>query len=357
LKEDKAHILRKTVIAITLILIFVTTGLFLISIQLNTITLNYFGEAKKLKTLSGTVDSFLIENKIYLSENMEVSPSKDTLITEGMEIKIYSNQNLAKLNFAKLKSDYQPIVVKIEEVIETMPFEEEKRDNPTINRGTSQVSQEGKEGQKSTKYIVKYSNEQEIERSKISTEVISPTVNKVLDVGTKINAVVSRSAVVQSVVANSQNTDGFKQYNIKLPYEQQLYAYNISKKYGIQYELFLAIMYKESGFNTNAFGGGNSYGLCQIHISNHSNLRSKLGISDFFNPYDNMTAGAYLLSKYFGTARTQVSGDTIEVYALNSYNMGEGAYFTTCFSKGIVNRGYSDAVRSIRNRIIANGGL
>lgn len=357
MKEDKAHILRRFVIVITLILIFVTAGLVLVSMQLNTITLNYFGDIKRIKTVSTTVDSFLIENKIYIGENMEVFPSKNTLIENGTAITICSKDSLRKIDVAGIKEEHSPTVIKVEEIVIPIAFAEEKRENPTLTRGKTQVSQEGVEGQKSTKYMVTYDSEgKEVAREELSSSVIKPCINKIIDVGTKLDASISRSQVVQNIAAQVA-PEGFKKYNIKLPEEQQVYAYNISKKYGIQYELFLAVMYKESGFNPNAFGGGNSYGLCQIHISNHSNLRNVLGVSDFFNPYDNMTAGAYLLSKYFGTARTQVSGDSVEVYALNAYNMGEGAYYNTCYSKGVLHRSYSNSIIGIKNSLISNGGI
>ncbi|MEG0872929.1 MAG: G5 domain-containing protein [Clostridia bacterium] len=355
MKEDKSHLLRKTVIVITLILVFATIGLLSISMQLKTITLDYFGNVKTIKTLSTSIDSFLLENKIYVSDDMNIEPGKNSKITNGMRIKINSSKELAKINVAKIREEHKPVVAKIEEVVETIPFEEEKKDNPTINRGTTQVVQEGKEGQKKSKFIVKYNADQEVQRAQISSDVVSPTVNKVVEVGTKLDKMASRSAAVMSV--GQFQAEGFKQYRIKLPVEQQQFAYNLCQKYGLDYELFLAVMYKESGFNSSAFGGGNSYGLCQIHNSNHSNLRAKLGVSDFFNPYDNMMAGAYLLSMYFGTARTRTSGDSVTVYALNAYNMGDGAYYNTCFSKGIVNRGYSNAVLGIRSRLIGNGGL
>ena len=70
-----------------------------------------------------------------------------------------------------------------------------------------------------------------------------------------------------------------------------------------------------------------------------------------------MTAGAYLLAHYFTAARNRVSGDAVTVYALNSYNMGEGAYFNNCYSKGILNRSYSTSVLNLRNSLITNGGL
>lgn len=357
MKEGKVEVLRKVVMIITVILIFATAGLFLISTQVKTVVLNYYGSIKTVRTLSTTVDSFLLQNKIYLSENTQITPSVDSSLENGMEIKIYSSEEIAKLNLEELASDYNPIILKVEEVVESIPYAEETKNNPVMDRGTTGVLQEGSDGEKTTKYLVKYSNNEEIYRAELGTIVTEEATNKIIEVGTKLVPVVSRSSIVTSVSVTPVD-EGFKQYNIKLPVEQQEYAYNICKKYGIDYELFLAMMYKESGYNQYAVGGGNSYGLCQIHISNHAKLSVKLGISDFYNPYDNMTAGAYLLSLYFGTARTQVSDqDSIEAYALNSYNMGEGLYYSLCFSQGILNREYSNSIKALRTRLIANGGL
>lgn len=357
MKKDTVPLLRKTLTIITLILIFTTAGLFLISMNLKTITLDYYGDIKTIKTMSNSVDGFLMQNKIYTDDNTKIEPSRETLISDGLQVKISSEKELAKLDIDELKAEYNPVTAKIEEVIESIPYEEETRNNPTINRGVTNTVQVGLEGQKSTKYLVKYNKGEEIYRAELSTEILSDAVNQVVEVGTKLDLSASRSAIVQSVGATPPD-EGFKQYNIALPVEQQQYAYNVCKRYGVQYELFLAIMYKESGFNAAAVGGGNSYGLCQIHVSNFSNLRSKLGISNFTDPYDNMTAGAYLLSHYFNAARARVSdADSIEAYALNSYNMGEGIFFNNCYSQGILHRAYSNSVRSIRNSLLANGGI
>ena len=357
MNNDKAYLLRKTLVIITMILIFTTVGLFLISMNLKTVTLDYYGDIKNIKTTSNTVDGFLLQNKLNLNKNEQVEPNLNTKITDGMQIKISNSKELAKINIDEIKNEYNPVVAKIEEVIESIPFEEERKNNSTMDRGTTKTVQKGVEGQKSTKYLVKYNKNQEVYRAKLSSEILSAATNQIIEVGTKLNVTASRSAIVKSVGAKQVDA-GFKKYNIKLPVEQQEYAYNICKKYGIQYELFLAIMYKESGFNAGAVGGGNSYGLCQIHVSNFSSLRSKLGVSNFTDPYDNMTAGAYLLSNYFASAKKVVSGnDAIEAYALNSYNMGEGVFFRNCYSKGILNRAYSNSVKSIRNSLIANGKI
>lgn len=354
MKEDKAYVLRKTLVIITVMLIFITAGISLVAMQIKTVTFNYFGDIKQIKTLSTTVESFLLQNKINVNSDMIISPSKDTKIENNLEIKIYSDKELSKIDAIGMYAEYKPVVAKIIEVSEAIPFEEEKIDNPTINRGVTKISQEGSNGEKVIRYFVKYSGESEIYKVALGEDVKTAAQNKVIEVGTKLNTFTSRSAPVVIPVVDS----GFKSYNIKLPVDEQQYAYSMAQKYGIQYELLLAVMYKESGYNPSAVGGGNSYGLCQIHISNYTNLSNRLGISSLLDPYDNIKAGAYMLALYMNSGR-RISSDntTIEVYALNSYNMGEGSYYSNCYSRGIIDRAYSNSVISLRNALINNGGL
>lgn len=335
MKDSIVHIFRKTLSVMSMILVFATIGLLSITTQIKTVTLNYYGNTKTVRTLASSIDSFLLQNKIYVNDDILVSPGKTDMIKNGMEITISSNKELAKIDIDEIKSDFEPMVAKFEEVIETIPYDEETKDNPEIDKGTTQTVQEGVEGKKTTSYIVRYNNNKEIERAKVNSEVLSEAKNRVVEVGTRVT--VSRSSFVNSVVSSPVDGD-FRSYNIALPLEQQQYAYNICKRYGIDYELFLAMMYKESTYRPGVVGGGNSYGLCQIHVSNHNNLMARLGITNFFDPYDNMTAGAYLLSHYIS-----MYGDTVT--ALNAYN------------GRIANNSYGNSVLNYRGILISNGGL
>lgn len=355
--NDKICKFKSILVSITLVMLFTTLGLFMVTTQTKTINLEYYDNDITVKTLASNVQDFLLENDIVVSEDSSVYPSLDSYIENNSTIRISSNKELASIDIESKLKDNVPMVAKVEEVIEVIPFTEETRPNSSEKRGTTNVVEEGKDGQKSIKYLVKYDGNKEIERAKINTEVLKEAENKIIEVGTKLPDLASRSNLVESM-ANIIPTaaDGFVAYNIALPVEQQQYAYNICKKYGIEYELLLAVMYKESRFNPNATGS-NAYGLCQIHGSNLSMLSYRLGISSLYDPYDNMTAGAYLLSTYFGVAQNYVSGENVEIYALNAYNMGEGAYYTSCFSRGVLNREYSNSVIAIKNIIKTNGGI
>lgn len=357
MEQDKAYVLRKTLIVITLILLFALIFIMLLSTQIKTVTLNYYGTKQVVLTLADSIDSFLIQNKIYIEEDSTIYPKRSSKIHNKMNIDITTSKEYAKIDIDAEKNSIPRIIAKVEQINETIPYETEKNETGILNRGVTTILQEGVNGEKVIKYLIKYNNDDEIYRAELSSDIISEPTTQIIEIGTKIATTVSRSSAMQSLDSIYVD-EGFRVYNIKLPAEYQKYAYSLCMQYGIEYELFLAVMYKESGYNVNALGGGNSYGLCQIHISNHANLRNKLGITDFYDPYDNMTAGAYLLSHYFGAAKKRVSSpEEIEVYALNAYNMGDGAYYTQCFSKGVLHRSYSTSVRAIRDRLKNNGGL
>lgn len=355
MEEDKAYILRKILTVVSLVLIFATAGLLAITTQLKTITFNYYGNVKSIKTLASSVDAFLIQNQIYTSDNAIIEPAKGSRLTSGMTLSI-SSKNNEGFDVESIRESYSPIVATVKEEIEAIPFEEETVNNEEVDSGKTQVLQEGVEGSKSISYIVKSTNNKVIQKDEVDTQILAEAQNRVVEVGTKVT--VSRSSIVTSI--GSQPVDGgFVQYNIALPVEQQQYAYNLCKRYGIDYPLFIALMFRESGFNANAVGPGSyAYGLCQIAISNYSNLNAKLGITDLLDPYDNMTAGAYMLSTYMGIAAQHVSDEQTKiVYALNSYNMGEKGYYDKCFSQGIIDRAYSNNVLATRERLISTGGV
>lgn len=354
MKEDKAFILRSILTIVSLVLIFATAGLLAITTQLKTVTLNYYGDLKSIKTLTCSVEAFLIQNQIYVSKDAVIEPSENSRIKNGMTISI-SSENKEVFDVEAVREAYAPIKASVQLEVEAIPFEEEKVDNAEKDSGTTEVLVEGSDGSKSVSYIVKSTNDTVIKKDQIDSRVLAEARNRVVEVGTKVT--VSRSSSISSVM--TQPVDGgFVKYNIGLPEEYQKYAYNICGRYGIDYPLFLSMMYHESRYNPNAIGGGYAYGLCQIGISNYANLNAKLGITDLLDPYDNMTAGAYMLSTYIGIAQTKVSDpQTVIVYALNSYNMGENGYYNNCFSQGIIDRAYSNGILATREQLLANGGI
>ena len=97
------------------------------------------------------------------------------------------------------------------------------------------------------------------------------------------------------------------------------------KKYNVPYLTFLGLMKVESNYRIEA-KSSTGHGMCQINPSNLAYLNKKLGTTDLFDPYQNIQAGVYWLSRYYNSWDDTVTGEELELHALNSYNWGEGRY-------------------------------
>jgi len=89
--------------------------------------------------------------------------------------------------------------------------------------------------------------------------------------------------------------------DIPLSKSNQKHLYDTCKKYGVDYIEALAVMTVEnSQYDPNLKyknkNGTIDYGLFQINNSNREWLKKELGITDLLDPYQNITAGVYILS-------------------------------------------------------------
>ena len=325
MKEDKIYMLRKIAVMVTCIVVFVTVGLVVVNFQTKSVTIDYYGEKIQVNTMSNTVEGMLMQNGIYIDEKAIVYPNVETRLTHNMEIKIYSESKLATLDIEAYKVEAKTgIVEKLIEEIQYIDYDTVKKNNASVARGKTSTLQKGSKGEKQVVYTVKYDGKNEIAKNVISETTTKEPVNKVVEVGTKV-VTVSRSNSYRVSASALKVDKDFKKYNINLSEDLQKYAYNMCKKYGVPYTIFLAMMKIESGYRTNATSS-TGYGLCQINPSNLSYLNKKIGTTNLFDPYQNIQAGAYWLSRYYKSWKDEASGEELALHALNSYNWGEGNY-------------------------------
>lgn len=125
-------------------------------------------------------------------------------------------------------------------------------------------------------------------------------------------------------------------YDVPLSEELQRYTQDVCDEYGVSYPLVIALMKKESEFLPDTVSATNDYGIMQINRGNHEWLEGELGITDWFDPQQNILAGVYVLSRLNGY------GDVHQI--LMCYNCGpsgaknlwaEGIY-TTAYSRAVV---------------------
>lgn len=143
--------------------------------------------------------------------------------------------------------------------------------------------------------------------------------------------------------------DGFRYYEIPQEYKDaggcfpeivQVYLWCECKEYGVDYYMVLALIERESGYHWDKVGdNGNSKGYMQIYEKWHTERMEVEGVTDLFNPYQNIRVGLNCLreiqDKYLAS-----SGENC---VLMVYNMGESGA-KKLWAKDIYSSAYSREV-------------
>jgi len=198
-KEEKASISLKKIFALSIIALFILgMAVFAGNSQIQNVELQYAnGEKITLITTKTKVSEILEENHIivlaeeYVYPNLEEEVGEDkTIIISKEEIvikEIAEKENVQ--NMDEILQNYAPIVEKVVVEQEEIPFETITKD---ISGGAAstqnKVITKGKNGIKEVTYKIKYQNETELERIKISETVIQEPVSEVVQVQVKASS-------------------------------------------------------------------------------------------------------------------------------------------------------------------------
>ena len=222
-KRDEASVSIVKVIVISLILILIfgvsvmATEIDIRSVQ---ITMSN-GYTMTVVTTKTNVEEILEDNNIVVEDDERVTPSLESEITENNKI-VITNKSEQEVQIAKISESglettldeilksYSPIIEKIVVEQETIPYE-------TITKDASQgstdiknkVIQQGEDGIKEITYKIKYQNEEEIEKIKLSENVIKEPINKIVQVQKNIT---SRAA--NNTVTNATHTGTTKIFKV-----------------------------------------------------------------------------------------------------------------------------------------------
>lgn len=135
--------------------------------------------------------------------------------------------------------------------------------------------------------------------------------------------------------------------SIPLEAEIQEFTYRRCEEKGLDYEMVLAIMERESRFDPTAISATEDYGIMQINQCNHDWLKEELGITDFMDAKQNITAGTEILG------RLAAKYDDPQKI-LMAYNMGEtGA--GRLWKEGTTTSTYSRDIMARRAAILEGG--
>ena len=196
--DDKASISLRKIVCISIILIFLlSVGVMAGNVKVNKVKIVLAsGYETEILTTKTSVKDILDENHIVLLEDEKVTPNTSEELSDNMTIIISKESDDVEISESIEKSsdvsteeilnNYSTIVEKIVVERETIPYETITKD-VTSGSGTKQnrVVQEGEDGIREVTYKVKYQNDEEIEKTKISSKVIKEPVDKIIEIRTR----------------------------------------------------------------------------------------------------------------------------------------------------------------------------
>ena len=149
--------------------------------------------------------------------------------------------------------------------------------------------------------------------------------------------IVQNTIPVTEEVEELKDEDGFVYYDIPLELDIQRHIFDECQLHEVPYELAMAVMYVETGgtFDSSLRSKTNDSGLFQINDI-HKKWLKESGITDLYNPYQNSSAGIWILKDALS------KGDNIHT-SLMVYNMGHGGA-RKLWKKGIYSSKYSRKV-------------
>lgn len=205
-------IIKRIVFIAIIMMLLMGVGTFASVNSMNNVTI-VFSDNTELSVITSKskVSEILKENNIVLLSDEVVNPSMEANIESDRIITI--ERNLKKDNItgettkivsSDIISESSTIVEKIVVEQEKIPYETIKKE-VSVKKGdktTSTVIQKGKNGLKEITYKVKYENDVEIEKTKISEKVVKKPKNKIVRVTKKVSV---RSGTRSTTVVSHGN--------------------------------------------------------------------------------------------------------------------------------------------------------
>jgi len=218
-KKDSGSISIMKIIGISLIFILIFgVSVMATEIDIKNVEIEMSnGYTMTVVTTKTNVAEILQDNNIYLEEDEKVNPSLESDITENKKIVITNKSEqevqIAKISESGIETSLDEILKSYSPIIEKIVVEQEAIPYETITKDASQgatdkknkVIQSGEDGIKEITYKVKYQNDEEIEKIKLSEQIIKEPVDKIVQI--QKNITTSRSG---STVAGTGETKIFK---------------------------------------------------------------------------------------------------------------------------------------------------
>ena len=144
--------------------------------------------------------------------------------------------------------------------------------------------------------------------------------------------------------------DSDEYFDVPLSEELQSHIFEQCEPIGLEPEIVIAVIYKESGYRHDVVGdSGRSFGLMQIQSMWHVGRMEELGCDDLLDPFDNVTVGIDILGDLMESGADE--GKPIE-WVLMAYN-GGASYADTLMAEGRVSD-YAKTVLNVSEELVVD---
>lgn len=226
--EEKLSIkiIRKIVFISIILICLLTIGVKASKSEVNYVTI-VFPEDYEITVMTSSVlvSDILSENHIivlpdetvYPKEDDKIDFTKTITIAKATEEKKIVAEEVESVTTEELLGKYVTVTEKIIVEQTEIPYETITKDVSTEGTETKDsVIQEGKNGLKETKYKVKYQDEEEIERTVISEQIIKEPVDRIVQISTKVTSRSGGRSKGASPEAIAASVDGVTPKVVKL---------------------------------------------------------------------------------------------------------------------------------------------
>ena len=181
-----------------------------------------------------------------------------------------------------------------------------------------------------TSYEDKSSYEELVVSEKVSES--EEEVYDVIEPSAEVRSSYIEGPIYDESIYENESTEEVKlYYDVPLNDDLQDYIFEVCEDYGVNHLVVLAMIKKESAFNSASVGdNGNSFGLMQIQPRWHQQRMNELGVTDLLDPYQNILVGVDYLADMMAYEKG------LE-WALMAYNGGP-TYANQKLASGEVNK-------------------
>lgn len=170
-----------------------------------------------------------------------------------------------------------------------------------------------------------------------TVETLTITEIDTINIGEANTEYVIREVDDEQIRQRIEELNSVKLFDVPLDEDVQKYIYAVAEEYNVDAALIVAIIDWESEFDPNARSASGDSGYMQVNDCNLKMLERELGITNIFDPYQNILGGTYILSCALNSSNNELQPGLM-VYNMgikNARKLWKGGTYSSNYSRNV----------------------